>query len=101
MSTNISDQVVEDLLLRWEESFQTGMELSPEELCREHPELFGELRKGITALKQTQSLFDAALDPTVSLPILDGRNASLAMDVHKFVEDVVDGELADFKTIPW
>src|SRR6516225_7718464 len=57
---------VEDLLLRWEELSERGESVTPEELCRDCPELLDELRHRIRALKAVDQAFEAAGDaPTV------------------------------------
>ncbi len=53
----IRDDRIEALLDRWEESRNHGVELSAAELCRDHPELTGELRCQIEQLR--------AVDPFV------------------------------------
>ena len=46
------------LLARYEEAFEEGAPLTPEELCRDCPELLGPVRQGIKALR--------ALDPVLT-----------------------------------
>lgn len=43
-------QVVE-LLARWEEARAAGRDLTPDELCGEHPELLGAVRAGPLQLR--------------------------------------------------
>lgn len=43
---------IADLLLRWEESFENGDEISIDDLCSEHPELIGDVRSKIDDLKK-------------------------------------------------
>ena len=45
-----SDRVA-DLLLRWEELSERGEPVTPEELCRDCPELLDELRRRVRALQ--------------------------------------------------
>src|SRR5262245_56011933 len=47
----MSSDRVEDLLLRWEELSERGEPVSPEELCRDCPELLDELRRRVSALQ--------------------------------------------------
>ncbi|WP_425400975.1 protein kinase domain-containing protein [Aeoliella sp.] len=47
-----SETQVDDLLDRWEDARGRGEHLSPEELCRESPELLSEVRDKIAALEQ-------------------------------------------------
>src|SRR5947209_3805488 len=41
-----------DLLLQWEESFEQGLDIPVEDLCRDCPNLIPALAEGISALKQ-------------------------------------------------
>src|SRR4051794_39450919 len=43
---------VGDLLLAWEEARDEGRAVSPEQLCRDRPDLLPELKKQIAALEQ-------------------------------------------------
>lgn len=45
---------IDDLLLLWEDSLAQGKELSPEELCRDWPDLLPEVSRRIQALKAMQ-----------------------------------------------
>src|SRR5262245_47497919 len=56
---------VGDLLLRWEELSEQGEAVTPEELCRDCPELLDELRRRIRAL-QALSPALAVADPLAS-----------------------------------
>jgi D-alanyl-D-alanine carboxypeptidase len=47
----MSSDRVEDLLLRWEELSERGESVTPEELCRDCPELLDELRRRVRALQ--------------------------------------------------
>jgi serine/threonine protein kinase len=47
------EDVLSDLLLQWEEWQEQGQELSPAELCKDHPHLIQELADRIHALKST------------------------------------------------
>src|SRR5262245_34609492 len=59
-----SDRVT-DLLLRWEELSERGESVTPEELCRDCPELLDELRRRVRALR---SLDTALHSPTTADP---------------------------------
>ncbi len=50
---------VQELLADWEIARQDGNPLSPEELCRDCPELLADLKAGIEKLLHTSWLFDA------------------------------------------
>jgi len=43
--------LIGDLLLRWDELREQGRDMTPEELCRDHPELVEEVRRRIQALQ--------------------------------------------------
>src|SRR5262249_45273898 len=60
---------VEDLLLRWEELSERGESVTPEELCRDCPELLDELRRRVRALQALNPALDAAGGP----PTADAR----------------------------
>src|SRR5262249_1527002 len=63
-----SDRVT-DLLLRWEELSERGESVTPEELCRDCPELLDELRRRVRALQALDQALDAARGPpTVEAP---------------------------------
>ena len=50
------EEVLLDLLLRWEELVARGQQVSIDDLCRERPDLKAELRKRIEALEATSWL---------------------------------------------
>src|SRR5262245_11978949 len=56
---------VADLLLRWEELSERGESVTPEELCRDCPELLDELRRRIRALQALNPALGAGGSPTV------------------------------------
>ena len=47
-----TQNLIADLLLKWEDSFESGNEISAEELCSDNPDLQNELQKKIKALKK-------------------------------------------------
>src|SRR5262245_47434795 len=51
---------VENLLLCWEEGCERGEPVTPEELCRDCPELFDELRRRILTLQTLNRALDTA-----------------------------------------
>ncbi|MDA0817293.1 MAG: serine/threonine-protein kinase [Planctomycetota bacterium] len=57
----VDEELLLDLILRWEELRARGREVAVEELCREWPSLEGELRRRLEALEQTAWL-EAPLD---------------------------------------
>src|SRR5262249_33474785 len=63
---------VEDLLLRWEELSEQGESVTPEELCRDCPELLDELRRRVRALQAMDQALDAAGGP----PTVEARASS-------------------------
>ena len=56
---------IADLLLRWEELFEDGEDVPPEELCREAPQLLEPLRAQIHALASVSSILKGAAEDTV------------------------------------
>src|SRR5262249_44173460 len=59
----MSSDRVEDLLLRWEELSERGESVTPEELCRDCPELLDELRRRVNALQALKPALESP--PTV------------------------------------
>ena len=60
---------IANLLLRWERLRAQGQNVSPEELCRDCPELLGELVSGLSSLQTTiHSLHGTPQEFTGSLP---------------------------------
>jgi len=51
---------IAELLLRWEEAWEHGQEMTPEELCDGHAELVGQLRERIAAIKDMAWVKEAA-----------------------------------------
>ena len=49
----VDEELLLDLILRWEELRAKGREVAVEDLCREWPSLEGELRRRLEALEQT------------------------------------------------
>jgi serine/threonine-protein kinase len=71
----MSDQSeVVDLIVRWEDARKQGRELTPEELCRDCPELIPEfkrsLAKGLSALHSTE---EHLADSSIKLPLPDAH----------------------------
>jgi WD40 repeat protein/predicted Ser/Thr protein kinase len=68
-----------DLLLRWMELQKQGKPITPEELCRDYPELLDELRRRIGALQSLDS------------PLATGSSAATGIErndiAHTLVED--------------
>src|SRR5262249_51819206 len=60
----MSSDRVEDLLLRWEELSERGESVTPEELCRDCPELLDELRRRVGALQALNPALDVASGPS-------------------------------------
>jgi len=68
MAQNTQDEeVLSDLLLYWEEEFEKGLSISPEELCKEYPHLLTQVQKGINALRA--SIWNEPIDSKNSEPI--------------------------------
>ncbi len=70
---------LEDLLLRWEELREQGQSITPEELCRECPELLVELRRRIEALQ--------SLNPALASASSEPTGADATEMAHTIVED--------------
>jgi eukaryotic-like serine/threonine-protein kinase len=58
------DEVIGDILLNWEELREQGQEPALEELCRDHPEVRGEVERRIQALRKMYQIPNAAQAPT-------------------------------------
>ena len=58
------DEVISDILLNWEELREQGQEPALEELCRDHPEVRGEVERRIRALRKMYRIPNAAQAPT-------------------------------------
>src|SRR5262245_64983473 len=56
----MADDRLDALLLRWEELVEQGRPASPEELCRDCPELLDELGRRVRALARMQGALDTA-----------------------------------------
>lgn len=54
------NSMIDELLNRWEESDEQGQPLTPEELCRDHPELLDELKFQIKALAAVDAKFGSS-----------------------------------------
>ena len=68
MAQNTQDEeVLSDLLLYWEEEFEKGLSISPEELCKDYPHLLTQVQKGINALRA--SIWNEPIDSKNSEPI--------------------------------
>src|SRR5262249_1932872 len=57
-----SGDPLSELLFRWEQHRRQGLRISPEELCREHPELVDEVSRRVAVLEA----FDRALPVAIS-----------------------------------
>lgn len=60
--TNEDEELLADLLMRWEEDLENGREIPPTELCKDHPHLTLELGRRIEALKATSWLDKPIID---------------------------------------
>jgi eukaryotic-like serine/threonine-protein kinase len=58
MATPANEDRLLDLLVRWDELRRQGSEVTPEELCAQSPELVGEMRRGIEALRGVDPLLE-------------------------------------------
>jgi serine/threonine protein kinase/Tfp pilus assembly protein PilF len=64
------DDQLADLLLCWEEHFEQGEDLPPEDLCRDRPELRPALEAGIAALKRVAWVNQPIRDTREPAPLL-------------------------------
>src|SRR5690348_7476055 len=73
-----ADPRLVDLVLRWEEQRDQGQDISPEELCRDCPELLDDLRRGIASLRALKPLLSTVNEPAppASPPGPDSRAAA-------------------------
>jgi len=70
MAQNTQDEeVLSDLLLYWEEEFEKGLSISPEDLCKEYPHLLAQVKKGIKALRA--SIWNEPIDSDTAEPITE------------------------------
>lgn len=56
------DELVDDLLDRWEDAFEAGNEIGVKALCADHPELVDTVRSKIAAIKKMNGCLDAHVD---------------------------------------
>src|SRR5262249_39190760 len=87
----ISNQL-EDLLLLWRHERSRGVLLSPEELCKDHPELLTELRERIRGLGPTDE------SPTVPPPLERGPSAPFSY-LRPATESGILGHLGPFRVL--
>ncbi len=74
--------VIDDLLDRWEEQRELGVNLSAEELCIDHPELLEEVERQITALLAFESGFGFDLKEKSTAGLLAGSLYSPPQDLQ-------------------
>lgn len=60
--TNNEEQILSDLLLKWEELREAGQFVSPAELCRDHPSLLSRLARRIQILDVTAWMDQPLID---------------------------------------
>ena len=77
-----SDELLNEYLLEWEENFEKGTPVTPEEICRERPDLAGPLKSKIDLLNSVNWL----RDPSGNSPEPRG-----ATELHFSGELLVDG----------
>src|SRR5262245_42603477 len=69
--------LVDDLLLRWEDARRRGAAVTPEDLCHDCPALLGELRSRVAALEAMSELLEGDDAATLIGPA-DGGPAAAA-----------------------
>lgn len=62
------DEIIADLLIRWEDSFEHGYEISVDDLCSEHHDLTDEVRAKINDLKKMAWMNQDAKDSVADQP---------------------------------
>ena len=77
----IVDARLADLLLRWEQLRAEGQSVTPEELCRDCPELVEDL------IRTKQARGDAVLDWPAAVQRVGGRTELLREMVHLFLKE--------------
>jgi predicted Ser/Thr protein kinase len=65
-----------DLVIRWEELRAAGQTISPEELCRDRPDLLDRVREHLKALGRVDNVLS---DATASLPLAGGMPGGAAL----------------------
>tara|TARA_R110002072_G_scaffold289831_2_gene457090 strand:+ start:21642 stop:23882 length:2241 start_codon:yes stop_codon:yes gene_type:complete len=94
MTPTGSECLIDDLIDRWEVAFAAGRELSPEELCGEHPELLAVVREQIAALKWLPSPHrddsSGSGDCGAATHSVFG-SGTLLLDRYRLLESVGDG----------
>src|SRR5260370_36437234 len=81
-------------LLHWQERRERGEEPSPEELCAAHPELAGELKQRIAALRSMEQLLgvggtpDSPVDPNGHTP---AKLESVRVSGYEILEEIDRG----------
>jgi len=65
----LDDEIIDELMLRWEGAREFGKNIGPEELCAEHPELITKLRQRIHAVRTMERVLGVdILQPAATLP---------------------------------
>ena len=67
-----NEERVSELLLLWEERAEQGQPVTPEELCRDYPDLLAELEQRIRALQALRPLVEATVVQTAPGPMSAG-----------------------------
>ncbi|HMO13334.1 MAG TPA: serine/threonine-protein kinase [Pirellulaceae bacterium] len=83
--------IIEQLLDRWEDAFEQGVEISPEELCRDHPSMLADVKDQIAILQTMNRCLKPENNKRVELDI-DAKN--LSDDSFR-----VQSKFGDFETI--
>ena len=76
------EEQLDELLDRWEESFEQGKSITPEELCRDCPELIDALREQIDDLQSMNQVLDLSQDTTEQEDPINGPNALENPEIH-------------------
>ncbi len=82
--------IIDRLLDRWEEAHEQGLNISPEDLCQDCPELLSEIQHKISVL---QTMNRCMKQPKQGLQLIDGEK-DLMHDSFR-----VDSKFGDFETL--
>lgn len=82
--------ILDELLDRWEESSEKGNELTPEQLCVEHPDLLEELRWRINALRAVDAQFGASINKNGEYPVNEAKTDKLNQTIQVESEFRID-----------
>lgn len=93
--TDTDEEILADLLLRWEELRELGQETPASELCQDHPQLIEELSRRIEALKVISWLDKPIQDRETSVPPnLPSRESRTLASRYRLDDLIAEGGFA-------